>query len=129
MYCSGPLLDRVQRLHIFNDSKTFVDMPMLQDPEAILELFNSLGGANISRDDLTAFLAANFADAGSDVQQWVPPDYTPSPPFLDSIRSSSEEDWRWASSLNELWLLLGKKVTDDVQRHPQRHSFVPRRFV
>lgn len=28
VYCTGPLLDAVQRAQIFNDSKTFVDMPM-----------------------------------------------------------------------------------------------------
>jgi hypothetical protein len=29
VYCSGPLLAAVQLSGIFNDSKTFVDMPML----------------------------------------------------------------------------------------------------
>jgi len=32
VFCQGPLLDAVQRAHLFPDSKHFVDMPMVYDP-------------------------------------------------------------------------------------------------
>ncbi len=39
--CSGPVLRAVQNLAspLFNDSKTFVDMPLLADPEEVLQQF------------------------------------------------------------------------------------------
>ena len=38
VFCEGDLLDAVQTTGIFQDSKEFVDMPMRQDPEVILEV-------------------------------------------------------------------------------------------
>lgn len=38
VFCEGPLLNAVQTLALFNDSKTFVDMPMRADPQAILDV-------------------------------------------------------------------------------------------
>ena len=38
VYCSGDLLASVQLAGIFEDSKEFVDMPMLDDPENILNV-------------------------------------------------------------------------------------------
>ena len=45
VFCSGPLLAAVQLAAppLFNDSKTFVDMPLLVDPEAALAAFAALG--------------------------------------------------------------------------------------
>lgn len=42
VYCTGPLLDTVQRAKIFNDSKTFVDMPMKYLYSIFLSLFSLL---------------------------------------------------------------------------------------
>lgn len=41
IYCTGKLLDTVQRAHIFKDSKTFVDMKLKQTPDETLEAFKS----------------------------------------------------------------------------------------
>lgn len=38
VYCRGPVLEAVQLAGIFNDSKTFVDMPMLEVSAAWLQL-------------------------------------------------------------------------------------------
>ena len=42
VYCGGPLLHAVQSAALFDDSKTFVDMPMRDEPEAVLAAFAAL---------------------------------------------------------------------------------------
>jgi len=37
VYCEGPLLHTVQLAGIFNDSKTFVDLYQLHDPNVTVE--------------------------------------------------------------------------------------------
>jgi len=37
VYCEGPLLRTVQLAGIFNDSKTFVDLYQLHDPNVTVE--------------------------------------------------------------------------------------------
>ena len=46
VYCSGLLLYHVQTMRLFNDSKTFVDMPMKSDPERILSSFAAVNASN-----------------------------------------------------------------------------------
>ncbi len=38
IYCQGPILEAVHRLHLFNDSKYFVDMSLKYDPGPLLLL-------------------------------------------------------------------------------------------
>lgn len=54
----------------------------------------------------------NFDPVGSEFVKYVPSDYVENPRVLDLIR---DPDYRqWAKDLNDLWLLLGRKMTDDV---------------
>ena len=65
VYCGGRLLDAVQRARLFDDSKTFVDMPLKPgvSPEAALGAFAALpDGAG--RDALEKFVAAHFDAPG-----------------------------------------------------------------
>ena len=45
VFCSGPVLQTVQLWQppLFNDSKTFVDMPLLEDPEVVTAAFLAAG--------------------------------------------------------------------------------------
>eukprot|EP00605_Chrysophyceae_sp_TOSAG23-4_P000626 GSChrysophyteH1.ASY1.ANO1.705.1 assembled CDS len=69
VYCNGTLLRMVQMKRIFNDSKTFVDMPMKRDPADILSSF----------DDI-------LAQTSSDFKQWTPSDFSIIPKFLINLR-------------------------------------------
>ena len=60
VYCSGPLLEAVQMLGLYNDSKTFVDMPMLQDHEAILDAFATVDASD--RSAVQAFVDRILGD-------------------------------------------------------------------
>ena len=62
VYCNSTLLQAVQMRQIFNDSKTFVDMPMLSDPSVVLTSFRALidtaGGEvqNVTNSQLLDFV-------------------------------------------------------------------------
>lgn len=122
VYCSGPILEAVQLSGIYNDSKTFVDMPMKFDPEVVTANFNSL--AIIDKDTLTQFLNDNFLPAGSDIVKYIPADYSTNPAFLSELTDPNMREW--ASAINNLWLSLGLRVNESVYENPQRHSFLPR---
>lgn len=126
VYCEGPLLMSVQLSGIFNDSKTFVDMPMKYDPEEIMDAFYNLSSPN-DPAVLLQFVDDHFLPpAGSDLTEWVPSDFTDNPSFLSRM---TKEDYKaWASDLNQLWLVLGRAVNASVLEYPQRHSFVPRNY-
>jgi alpha,alpha-trehalase len=125
IYCEGPVLQAVQLSRIFNDSKTFVDMPMRYDPGQTLAAFDDLADPN-NPQELQAYLSDYFFPAGSDLNTWVPTDFTNDPQFLDYI---TDMDYKsWASELNQLWLILGREVNATVKENPQRHSYVPRNY-
>ena len=83
---------------LFNDSKTFVDMPLRRDPAYVLAAFKALPSPAPTAA-LAAFVDANFAAAGSDLEEWTPPDFNPDPPFLDNIANAA----RQGSGLNPLY--------------------------
>ena len=122
VFCHGPLLHAVQMSFIFNDSKTFVDMPLRIDPEDALDQFAALG-PNPSKAVLAKFVNETFLPVGSDVLPWTPTDFTPNPPLLSHIANASVA--AWAEDVNELWLVLGRKVAPDVFANPQRHTLLP----
>ena len=70
IYCQGELLDTIQMSSIFNDSKTFVDMPSKFHPDLILEKFKNL--SNFSISSLKEFISDNFLPAGSEIIAKVP---------------------------------------------------------
>jgi alpha,alpha-trehalase len=125
IYCEGPVLNAVQLSQIYNDSKTFVDMPMRFDPNVTLAAFNALADPS-DLSQLRQYLDAYFLPAGSDLAEWVPTDFTDSPAFLTTITDMDYQSW--ASDLNQLWLILGRQVNESVHENPQRHSYVPRNY-
>lgn len=103
VYCQGPLLESVQSLGLFEDSKTFVDMPMRSDPETILAAFAAL--PERTEVAVRAFVESHFEEAGSDLEPWVPDDWVETPERLAALA----EPWRgWALDLNARWKELGR---------------------
>jgi alpha,alpha-trehalase len=123
IFCKGDVLHYVQISGIFNDSKTFVDMPMKVDPEEILDAFNLL--PNYDKTTMLDFVNTYFLPAGSDLNDWIPNDYTINPSFLDNIPDPYNN---WASDLNKLWLELGRELNSSVLENPQRHSYIPQPY-
>jgi len=129
VYCNataGSLLQVVQLSGIFNDSKTFVDMPMKADPELITAAFEALASP-VSNAALLAFIDDYFDAAGSDLVTEPPADWQSSPALLGRIPATSPYR-AWAADLNDLWLILGRRLNVSVDEQPQRHSYIPMPF-
>jgi alpha,alpha-trehalase len=126
IFCEGPVLETVQLAEIYNDSKTFVDMPMIYEPEQVMTNFNAIvDKSNITQ--LVQFLNENFLAAGSDLTTWIPPDYQDFPPLYKAIPNDYPYK-TWFLDLNNLWLTLGRNISDAVVQHPEKHSFLPRPY-
>lgn len=125
VYCTGDLLKAVQLAPLYNDSKTFVDMPMINDPSIVLQEFYQLAQP-ISNSALQDFVESQFLPAGSDLVTWVPNDWSSSPSILRRI--DDPDYYSWTEGLNNLWLLLGRNVSLSVHQFPQRHSYLPRNY-
>lgn len=60
IYCSGDVLHTIQMAHIFNDSKTFVDMKLKKSPKETVQLFKEFMAQHNerpTRDDLINFVS------------------------------------------------------------------------
>lgn len=119
--CQGRILATIQVSGVFNDSKTFVDMPMRLPPDDIRKQFNALPDHTPAH--LRAFVLSNFAPAGSDLTYWTPEDYKDEPPFLTDILDLKLR--KFGQHVHSLWNVLGRKIADDVYTYPERHTLIP----
>ncbi|KAG5459866.1 MAG: Six-hairpin glycosidase-like protein [Olpidium bornovanus] len=103
IYCTGPVLDTVQRAGVFNDSKYFVDSPTSKPVDQVLAAFAQLGQSP-TVEAVRSFFDQNFLPAGSEVERVLPLDWSPQPAFLDKIRDPLLR--KFALSLNTRWLKL-----------------------
>jgi len=99
-------LHAIQTARIFNDSKTFVDMPLRFPPEQVLANYATLP-PGASADQLRVFLEQNFLSAGSELQVLEPPDWVEDPPFLEMIENP--ETQAWAKDVHGRWKQLYRK--------------------
>lgn len=124
IYCHGKLLDTVQMMGIYNDSKTFVDMKMKKTPNETLAAFNDFMEKNESpsKENLQLWVESMFDKPGSEFEDWTPSDWVEHPAFLDRI---ADKDFRdFAKALNAIWLQLGRKMIADVGLNPEQYSII-----
>lgn len=112
----------LQLAGIFNDSKSFVDSPLKEDPSVVLDAFARLP-QQPSKAVLRQFVDDFFGAPGSNLERWSPPDFTADPSFLDSIGNATLR--RFAKGIHQVWPLLGRRAAPDVARHPNRHTLLP----
>ena len=124
VFCSGPILHAVQTSGIFNDSKTWVDMPMKYNVTVVENAFARINSSDKSQ--LAAFVDEHFAEVGSDLLFWTPSDFTPNASFLASIENTTLR--AWAYDINYLWVYLGRKANETIALHPDQHTLLPRAF-
>eukprot|EP00927_Polykrikos_kofoidii_P001066 TRINITY_DN10387_c0_g1_i1.p1 TRINITY_DN10387_c0_g1~~TRINITY_DN10387_c0_g1_i1.p1 ORF type:complete len:660 (+),score=114.29 TRINITY_DN10387_c0_g1_i1:97-1980(+) len=128
IYCSGKLLDAVQRAGIFNDSKHFVDMPMRSDPEEVLAAFDELLAKSKQPDagSLRAFVEAHFDEPGAELVPHTAADFHPDPPLSMKVADANLRDF--LKGIHSIWPVLLRTMAPSVERTPQRHSALFRRF-
>jgi neutral trehalase len=123
VFCDSKLLYAVQISNIFNDSKTFVDMPLVMDPSDVLIAYNAqFGDIHPRKEDLETFINKYFLPAGSETVPHIPEDYIEFPPILSSLRNETLREF--AFQVHSLWLLLGRKIHENVKIWPQRFTHV-----
>ncbi|KAH8285450.1 hypothetical protein KR054_009463, partial [Drosophila jambulina] len=132
VFCSGPLLDRVQRSSLFPESRDFVDMSCIYSPGQTLadyEMFSNCTRNDGSLEYLQMFVEKHFNPPGSELEPWTPTDWKPQPSCLSRV--SDPELKQFAAEINELWKQLGRRIKDDVQQNPDLYSiiYVPNPFI
>ncbi|XP_037806140.1 trehalase isoform X3 [Lucilia sericata] len=126
IYCYGNLLHTVQMAHLFEDSKTFVDMKLKFTPEQTIsefEAFMESKNNDPSQDDIRQFVNDHFDDLGKEFVPWLPDDWTDHPAFLENINDPDLK--QWGVDLNAIWKELGRKMIDDVHQNPHFYSIIP----
>lgn len=125
IYCQGALLSTIQMAQLYQDSKTFVDFRTLDSPQKTLlkfESFRTVVGRHPKRDQIRAFVEANFAP-GEELMDATLEDFDPKPAFLGDI---SDGHVRWFTErLIALWPSLARKIKPEVWEHPDRFSIIP----
>lgn len=75
IYCHGDLLEAVQLAALFDDSKEFVDRPLKDDPDVILDAFQQMNGSFMDSQSLREFVY-NWTDAvEGELLAWQPTDW------------------------------------------------------
>jgi len=128
IFCEGPLLDAVQRAHLFDDSKYFVDMPLLYDPDTTMAAFERLPNKS-DVDALRHFVDEYFIEPGTELKQCHQPDWVPEPASFDKIKDPVYR--QFAIDIHRKWRTLCRRMNDDVKKNPNRYSLihVPHPFV
>ena len=133
IFCEGDLLAAMQsqRVASANDSKAFVDMPLLSDASDVLHSWRLTCGAtaNPSKACLQTFLTTHFGAVGSDLERAVPSDWRAKPAFLARIKNATTR--AFAARVHALWPNLGRKTAASVAAQPDRHTLeaLPHLFV
>ncbi|KAI8325782.1 Six-hairpin glycosidase [Martensiomyces pterosporus] len=128
IYCDGPILKSVQLAGVFDEDKTFVDMPTRKPVKDIVSAFSQLP-ANASKDALTQFVNDNFYPAGSDIEVAVLEDWTDNPPFLDGVTDPVLRGYGMA--LHNQWKKLARRQSTkplcdgcETSLLPVNHTFI-----
>jgi alpha,alpha-trehalase len=108
VFCQGPLLDAVQRAHIFEDSKHFVDMPMVYDPETTLAAFEKIEDKN-DPSAIRDFVAEYFTEPGTELQSCQQADWLPEPKAFERIHDPIYRQWAYA--IHAKWRTLCRRVS------------------
>jgi alpha,alpha-trehalase len=131
IYCSGRMIEAAMTLHLYADSKTYTDRPLLRPPGDVLKDFNEQfpEGQEIKKEELQAFMDKNFAAKDDELDRCELTDWTENPPLIDTIRDESMK--KWALNLHGIWKDLCRKIKKEVNQKPDQFSllYVPNQFV
>ncbi|CAH1108704.1 unnamed protein product [Psylliodes chrysocephalus] len=125
IYCQGDLLHVVQTAKIFNDSKTFVDMAMINPVNETLKKFQTLmaeNDDNPSREQIAEYVYQNFKAIG-ELDEEYPRDFKKEPKIIKEIADPVVR--HFAQHIIDIWPTLTRKVSYHVLDHPDTHSLIP----
>ena len=118
---------------MFNDSKTFVDLPLVVSPDEATARFADLlrlEGPDLTVAQLRHFLDEYFGpDPNAGLVSWTPPDWTEDIPLIHQIRDPGYLDM--AKAVHAKWADLGRRTTSGGELEEGRSSLVnlPQGFI
>ena len=104
------------KLHIFKDSKTYVDLKLKQPPNVTLELFDNFMtkvGNQPNQDQLETWINENFDPPGTELENWTPLDHKTDIELYNRIEDKNLK--KFASDLNNIWIELSRKMSNEVK--------------
>ncbi|CAG8703298.1 38655_t:CDS:2, partial [Gigaspora margarita] len=122
IYCYGPILEKIQLASIFNDSKTFVDMPTKKPLNEVLDAASKLP-QNASKSTILDFVNTYFSKEGQELVQTEIPSFNSSPSFLQKIKQPIIRGF--AKKVHNYWPNLARKVDQSFMCSGCESSFIP----
>lgn len=125
IYCQGDVLHVVQTAKVFNDSKTFVDMSLVNPVNETLANFYAMMTEtenNPSREKVQEFVNKNFRSIG-ELEEIHPTDFQSEPKIVKEI--SDPVVRTFTKNLIGIWPSLTRKVSYHVFEDPDTHSLIP----
>ncbi|XP_003377365.1 trehalase [Trichinella spiralis] len=128
IFCHGELLDAVQKSHLFQDSKHFVDMSLQYNWRDTLRAFDKIANKS-DKKEIENFVSKYFNEPGTDLEICTPPKWENSPDSFKKIKDPFLQFW--AYKIHRKWFRLCRKVKEVVKAFPDRHSiiYVPNPFI
>uniref|UniRef100_A0A914Z0N7 Trehalase n=1 Tax=Panagrolaimus superbus TaxID=310955 RepID=A0A914Z0N7_9BILA len=127
IYCSGRILEAYNFHQITNDSKEYVDKPLIYSPEETIQnftkLFGNLSAAEINREKFAYFINQSFQEAGHELKKCDPDGFIEYPPKLSAIKDQEMKEF--AFSLHKIWKELCKEMDEKVLKNPEKFSLLP----
>lgn len=115
------ILHSVQLAGVFNDSKTFVDMPLMYDVNTVLSNFDKLTDKS-DKQELAKFVSENFSEEGTELEPVTPDDWKQNPQFLETI--SDENLKKLATYMNEVWKNLTRQFAKSKAEIEEKSSLI-----
>nr|CAD7425859.1 unnamed protein product [Timema monikensis] len=75
-----------------------------------------------TQHQVKTFIEEMFEPAGTEFEDWEPPDWLPNPPFLLNIQDLELREW--GRQLNNQWKFLGRNIKEDVRVKPDHYSLI-----
>jgi len=110
IYCQGNLLKTIQLSRIFSDSKTFVDMPLLEKPDVILKAFEEIP-EKASNEELKNFISKYFGTRGTEIVAVEPKDWKMEIKLLKEVKDENLKEW--VQFLNIKWKTLARSFNNE----------------
>ncbi|KAK0657607.1 Six-hairpin glycosidase-like protein [Cercophora newfieldiana] len=130
LYCQGDVLKAIELARPFSDSKTFVDMPTIKPVDEVIAAFGKLEQPLSNNSELNAFLAANFAPAGGELEEVPNSELETNATFLEKVDDVVIREF--TEAVIEIWPELTRRYAGASNNCTEcANSFIPvnRTFV
>jgi len=129
LYCQGEILREIQLAGAFEDSKTYVDLPTIRPLEEVVAAFENLTKPLSNNTELQDFLSTYFGEAGSELAELNPDDFSTNATFLDSVNNTDVREF--IEQVIEIWPELTREYVGGGNCTGCVSSFIPlnRTFV